>query len=70
MRELEMTRDAILSLRPSATKEMIDTYLVETCPLAAKNRPNLNLTTIQSVQAREVRRQRLTNQLRATPHAG
>jgi hypothetical protein len=54
MRELEMTRDAILSLRPSVTKNMIDTYLVETCPLASKNRPNLNLTTVQSVQAREV----------------
>lgn len=49
-----MTRDAILSLRPSVTRDMIDTYLSDTCPLASKNRPSLNLTTTQSVQAREV----------------
>lgn len=55
MRELELAKDAILSLRPSATKEYLDSYLMDTCPLASANRSNMKLSVNQSFQIDEVR---------------
>lgn len=54
MKELEQARDAILSLRPSATKEFMDSYLMDTCPLASANRSNMKLSVNQSFQIDEV----------------
>jgi hypothetical protein len=53
MKGLELAKDAILSLRPCVSKDMIDQYLSDQCPLSPKNR-NLNITGLQVDYIQEV----------------
>jgi hypothetical protein len=54
IKELEITRDTLKSLKSSNSLDMIDHYLIDECPLSDSNRYELNLSSEKTLESQKI----------------